>query len=334
MGALASNPSTACTDMAYIDTKQLIKHPINAQRRETIDSSDQKGKSRFHIGKICKDICFTLSQCQFTHDYQACLHYSERKTLLIFGLKGYSSFYFADSPALHTIRQGDIWLINIANDEHLYRHTPAGQANEMLTIKYASERLTDAFSGDVDESAMFIDKISRLGHQAYKAFGLSELINNTLDTTTKRLIAESQALELLARWIAPNKKVQTKACTGSQKLPSSEIEILKKIVDIITSDIVRPPSLQQLAAQANMSHTKLNRCFKKVYGATVYCWLRNYRLERARYYLDQPASSITNIAFQCGFSSASHFAHAFKQQYGCSPIEYRAKTSSALPELA
>ena len=310
------------SEITHIDTGTLTKPSPSVDRWETIQLSEHKGKTEFCIGKICKDICFTRSRCLFNRDYHACINYSDQTTLLVFGLKGCSSFRTSKNHRLYTVRPGDIWLVQ-TNREKLYRTTPAGQENEMVVIKYASHRLDDAFYDGSNHSELANTKITRLGHQASSYEEITGLINNSLNTACDRLIAESQALALLARWMAPqNKEVFPIHSPAQHKLPEPELTQLQQIVEILTSDLVRPPSLHQLAKQANMSHTKLNRCFKKVYGTTVYSWLRNYRLERARYYL-RTDSSITDIAFQCGFSSASHFAHAFKQQYGCSPIEYR-----------
>jgi AraC-like DNA-binding protein len=35
------------------------------------------------------------------------------------------------------------------------------------------------------------------------------------------------------------------------------------------------------------------------------------------------ASSITEIAFRCGFQSSQYFAKAFRERYGLTPSEYR-----------
>lgn len=36
-------------------------------------------------------------------------------------------------------------------------------------------------------------------------------------------------------------------------------------------------------------------------------------------------ASITDIAFEAGFSSSQHFATAFRKQYGCTPRTCRAR---------
>lgn len=313
------------SEITYINTEALGIDAAKQQRWKTIKLEEQKGDAAFNIGKICKDICLTRSRCVFNKDYKACIHYQEKTLLLVFGIKGYSSFGYTDSGRTYNVGPGDIWLVNTDKDK-LFRKTPAGQENEMVVIKYSHRRLYDLFNDSTHVERLSKSCIIRLGHQESFDSSITKLVNNSLETATKRLMAESQALALLARWLEPADNVTRLSQPKTQvKLLNNEIKSLKKVVEILTGDLMNTPSLYELAEQANMSHTKLNRCFKKVYGQTVYSWLRLYRLESAKAYLAKNQDSIADIAFQCGFSSASHFAYSFKQQYHCSPAEYRQK---------
>jgi len=66
---------------------------------------------------------------------------------------------------------------------------------------------------------------------------------------------------------------------------------------------------------------------------TPSAYLRMCRLLAARRLLSSPAfadRSITEIAFECGFSSSSHFSTEFRKRFGSSPSSYR---QSTLPDL-
>jgi AraC-like DNA-binding protein len=59
---------------------------------------------------------------------------------------------------------------------------------------------------------------------------------------------------------------------------------------------------------------------------TVSRWVRHRRLDRCRAELADPALAaepVQAIAARWGLGSPSHFAHAFRLAYGCSPQEYR-----------
>ncbi len=281
---------------------------------------ESKGLTEFVTGHICKDISLTRSDCTFSKDYLSVIHYPSATTLLIFGLQGYSRFGFSDQALNHTVRPGDVWLIN-TNSEKIFRSTPADIQTKMAVIRYSTRRIGQAFNeSDSMEQCSSDAQILRLGHQESVDFWLSDLVNNPLASATDRLLAEAQALELIARWMGPSIPASTSNTAG---ISEPERCRLQHIVERLTSDLAHSPSLDELADLAQMSHTKLNRYFKKTYGSTVFSWLRDYRLERARLYLKDNKRSITHIAFQCGFSSASHFAQAFKKRYACSPAEFR-----------
>lgn len=271
-----------------------------------------KSKTEFLTAHVCADISCTVSDCFFDTPFKSDIYYQQPTTLLVFGLQGYSTFSLSGSHNQHVIREGDVWLINVDNQE-IQRSTQAGLHSRMAVIKYSTQRINNAFN-DADDICTLIsgNKMIRLGHQETPYRWISELVENPMLSAADRLIAEARALELIARWLAPT---QVKSLDQNNEL--------QPVIDQLTEDLASTPSLEVLAAKAGMSHARLNRLFKICHGVTVFDWLRNYRLQRAHYYLKDSQRSITEIAFQCGFSSASHFAQAYKKQYGHSPSQNR-----------
>ncbi len=158
----------------------------------------------------------------------------------------------------------------------------------------------------------------RLGYQEANESWISDLMNNPFSTSLDCLSAEARTLDVLARWLRPLAEVSLDDTLVSSKCPAMD-----KVIHLLTADLANIPSLEEMARMVGMSHTRLNRTFKKTFGKTVFSWLRDYRLARARSLLKDRQRSITDIAFLCGFSSASHFAQTFRQRYSCTPIEFR-----------
>ena len=71
-----------------------------------------------------------------------------------------------------------------------------------------------------------------------------------------------------------------------------------------------------------MSH--LQKLFKQIYGAPVYHYIKEYRLEQAAVELVQTAKPVTQIAQNIGYDNASKFPECFKKRYGLTPPQYRA----------
>jgi AraC-like DNA-binding protein len=66
----------------------------------------------------------------------------------------------------------------------------------------------------------------------------------------------------------------------------------------------------------------LKNGFKEVFHNTVYGSLSDTRLEMARKEM-QGAKTLTEIAFELGYSSNQHFSMAFRKKYGVAPNKLR-----------
>ena len=59
-------------------------------------------------------------------------------------------------------------------------------------------------------------------------------------------------------------------------------------------------------------------------GARPGEYLRHCRMERAIGLLHDRHTSLAEVAAACGFVDQSHFTHAFRRRYRCTPAQYRA----------
>ena len=82
------------------------------------------------------------------------------------------------------------------------------------------------------------------------------------------------------------------------------------------------PPANQVAMALGMSHRTLQRRLGDL-GLTYQHVLNETRHELSRRYLDDPAKSVTEIAFLLGFSEQSAFTRAFGRWSGMSPSSYR-----------
>ena len=100
---------------------------------------------------------------------------------------------------------------------------------------------------------------------------------------------------------------------------------INKVIDYIESNISKDLSLNELAAVAHFSPFHFHRIFSAMVGETLNGFIRRLRIEKAATMLVQnPRRSITEIAFECGFSGSSAFARAFQETFQMSASEWRA----------
>lgn len=81
--------------------------------------------------------------------------------------------------------------------------------------------------------------------------------------------------------------------------------------------------LEEVAKMCGMSQRTFYRVFHQATGQTPLSYLKNFRMERASEHLRGTESSVTDIAFACGFEDSNFFAREFRKASGYSPTEYR-----------
>jgi AraC-like DNA-binding protein/ligand-binding sensor protein len=82
-------------------------------------------------------------------------------------------------------------------------------------------------------------------------------------------------------------------------------------------------SLDQMAESLNVSTFYFCKMFKKATGLTFTDYVARTRIERAKNLLLNPNVRVSEVAYDCGFISLTHFNRIFKRVVGKSPTDYR-----------
>ena len=151
---------------------------------------------------------------------------------------------------------------------------------------------------------------------------LYQIVNSPYQGQVGRLYLESKAYELIALQL---EQIEQQAGPHERvgRLSAGERERIYCARDRLIRDLQFPPSLVSLAKQIGVSHTRLNRGFKRFFGCTVFAYLRRERLAYARMLLDENNRDLSWVAYEAGFCSSSHFAASFQREYGVRPSDYR-----------
>lgn len=87
-------------------------------------------------------------------------------------------------------------------------------------------------------------------------------------------------------------------------------------------------SLGQVAKAVNTSTFYFCKMFKKATGLNFTDYLSRLRIEKAKNLLLNPNSRVSEVAYEVGFQSLTHFNRVFKKIAGESPSEFREKLPS------
>lgn len=99
--------------------------------------------------------------------------------------------------------------------------------------------------------------------------------------------------------------------------------VLRRIIDKIQSEYDRDMTLDELATDAGYSRSHFQKMFRQATGKSVFHYLRDVRLERARTALQETDAGIAAIATAVGFSSHAHLTKLFIEKFGVAPSSYR-----------
>ncbi|MCR9123982.1 MAG: AraC family transcriptional regulator [Phyllobacteriaceae bacterium] len=96
---------------------------------------------------------------------------------------------------------------------------------------------------------------------------------------------------------------------------------LRRAVDFIHGHYAEPICLDDIAASAGVHPRNLQIGFKKAFGRSPIRYLRDVRLDAARYHLSarQNRESVTETAFACGFSHLGRFSRDYRARFGQLP---------------
>ena len=105
---------------------------------------------------------------------------------------------------------------------------------------------------------------------------------------------------------------------------SAQRHRVNRVINFIHANLDYSLDLEALAKQACLSKFHFSRIFKNFISQSPLQYLWRVRLERAaRKLWFDGETSITKIAYDCGFSSSQVFSQSFKSQFGIAPRSYR-----------
>ena len=104
----------------------------------------------------------------------------------------------------------------------------------------------------------------------------------------------------------------------------TQMEKIKGIHAKITGNLQTRFTMEELSAMYEIPLTTMKKCFKDVYGDSIYSYQKRYRMNlAANMLLQDKAKEIQEIAFCLGYENPGKFSSAFRSVMGLSPAEYR-----------
>lgn len=84
-------------------------------------------------------------------------------------------------------------------------------------------------------------------------------------------------------------------------------------------------ALKEMARELHLSPNYLCKLFKYHTGKNLMEYVTEYRMMKAKAYLNHIEYKVADVAEMVGYKEAKYFSSAFKKAYGMTPLEYRNK---------
>ncbi|GHA33278.1 AraC family transcriptional regulator [Salinimicrobium marinum] len=317
-----------------LDLSKQFKASIEEDGGEFMFSIPEKyGEGYIRGSSFQTGIGIIEYHCTFYTDLK--LVFTKNKThplKFIFCSKGKIDHSFENDEERHTI---DTYQNIIVSSSGQLGHVLFFKANETVHVssleivrKDFSKRSNYKFEG-LDEKLKQLFKDSDAqerffyqGNYSIKAADIVEDINKKeFSGFMRSVFLEGKLLQMLVLQIS-----QYHDDTQQENLPQilrrSDVEKVKKSVDLIKSDLSKNHSVEYLAKQAGTNVNKLQDGFKHTYGLTVNKYMQQEKLEAAKEMLITSDYNISQIVQHIGLNNRSYFSKIFKEKYGVNPKHF------------
>lgn len=147
----------------------------------------------------------------------------------------------------------------------------------------------------------------------------NELFFGVRNNSGINLYMEGKALELLGLCFMEG---ECPAGKRSKHLCPRELDVIDAIRRELEEHHASPPTLEQLSRTYYMGAHKIQAGFRSLFGLSVFGFLKEFRLQRARLLFEEGNMNVSEVAWAIGYINLSHFSAAFRKRFGVLPKAY------------
>ncbi len=229
--------------------------------------------------------------------------------------------YKGEKTELVTESQGGVFLYNGLFPVHV--DLPANTKLRYLGFKINLKTMGPIFEGLADVLAeLFTDENALAYHAGLSRendklmsdiFAFSNLSNGKVPLTSAR------ALEVFSNVVLHFKQeVDKNELAG---LHIDDYNLLNEVKKKIISNLETSFTIEELSREFGVSPTKLKKDFKHLFGASIYQYYNQARMDEAFRRLKSGKYSVSEVGYDLGYSSLSKFSSMFKKVKGMLPTD-------------
>ncbi len=109
---------------------------------------------------------------------------------------------------------------------------------------------------------------------------------------------------------------------------------VRRLLELIHQHPEAPWTVEQLGERVGMSRATVIRQFNRTVGMPPQEYIANWRIMKARYYIQHSALSFEDIADRVGFASARTLGKAFHRRFGSTLAQFRKQARSRVSNMS
>lgn len=270
-------------------------------------------------------------KCTFFQDLE--IHFTLNKThplKFIFCSRGRAEHTFEKDSILHSIyTYQNIIVSSSKHDGHVlyFKANETAHVTSLEIIRSLFKSHIPCNFDNLDPQLYDVFQDTDAGKQFYYQGNYSikvadiveEVANKEITGFLRYFFLQAKAFEMLVLQIVQFQDDQRED-TLPQILRRSDVEKVKKAMEIIETDLSQNYSVDYLAKEVGTNVNKLQEGFKYLVDLTVNKYVQQVKLEKAKEMLAAyPDYNISQVVNLIGLNNRSYFAKIFKEKYGVSP---------------
>jgi len=162
----------------------------------------------------------------------------------------------------------------------------------------------------------------RLGRRQMSLFSAILSVGQTREPNL--LTIQNHALALLEYFLGNRHRSLLGANPASDIDNEDDLTLIREVESYISEYYCSDTfTVDSILKKTYTSYHRLNFLFKTIHGMTISEYIRNKRIEKSKEMIADNAKSISQIAYEIGYSSISNYILAFKKVYQITPGKYK-----------
>ena len=113
----------------------------------------------------------------------------------------------------------------------------------------------------------------------------------------------------------------------SNSIQYDHYKLINNVLRYISKNYQNDIQTKDITSEFGVSKTHLYNLFVEITGKTLFEYINDYRMAKAKDYLLNSDKSIEDISILCGYGTISSFSRVFKANTKLSPLQYRKKNT-------